>query len=505
MPAVPTPPHALFVLLAGTAILLVLSFVLRPAWRRLCWAGALFLAVSDLLELRLHLAAALDTPPDSGVVLVLERAFGIVWWLALAQTVIEALEVFLWAGLFARGGVRRAPKLLTQLVAVLVYTAAGFSILSYIFEQSLTGLLATSGIVAVVLGFALQTTLADVFTGIALNLERPFRVGDWIRVDRDTLGEVVEHNWRATRIRTRDGNHMILPNSALGKATLTNYNYPDDRYAIVVSIGLGYDLPPERACRALLAAALSCENVLTEPAPAAVVAEFGDSAIRYLVKCWLRDYSKEPLRRSEIAQHIWHYLQRSGIQIPFPHHDVRLLPPEPPEAREPSEAEALIAAIEVFAPFSERQRSALATAARRRSFAKGEHLVTQGEAGSSLFVIAEGLCYVVVGGQGDGRHVVARLRPGEFFGEMSLLTGEPRSATVLGATDGIVYEMEKETLAPLLAEAPEVAEGLGRVLAGRKLATEGFRGRRASAVSEAELRSQSEQFLWRIRLFFGLR
>lgn len=498
--------EALLTFVIGTLAIVGLGVAVhRQSWRKLLLALEVLVLCSVLWAAKVPLAVTLGLDSQTHAFVVATRILGIIWWLALAQTFVEAIDIFVWRGFLARNGGRRVPKLLTQLVAALIYLAAGFFILSFIFEHSLTGLLATSGVVAVVLGLALQTTLADVFTGIAINLERPFRIGDWIRVDRDTLGEVIEHNWRATRIRTRDNNHVILPNSVLGKATLTNYNYPDDLYAIHVPITLGYDLSPDRARPILTAAALACETVLSDPAPVIEITEFGESGIRYDVKCWARDYSREPYNRTHVLIQIWRYLQSSRIDVPYPRREISVGRLRQSAARATDEPAALLAAIDVFSPLTEAHRASLAEGMQKRTIVRGEVLLRQGEPGNSLFIVAEGLCYVAVRDAGRIEHVVARLRPGEFFGEMSLLTGEPRSATVLAATESIVYELSKELLIPILLEEPEVAARLGRILAERRAVTLSLQRSGIPEFSEAEVRTYSEQFIRNIRVFFGLR
>ncbi len=182
------------------------------------------------------------------------RLLSALWWLVLGLFLFLALEGVIWRALQARS--IAPPKLLVDLVRALVFVVAVFGALSALFDQTLTGLLATSGVVAIVLGFALQSTLADLFSGIALNLERPFRVGDWLKLDSGIVGQIVQTNWRATHLRTLDGNDVVIPNSRMAAAQLTNFDLPAKSLRQTIAVPLPGDVSPARVQRVLVAAAM---------------------------------------------------------------------------------------------------------------------------------------------------------------------------------------------------------------------------------------------------------
>lgn len=493
--------HGLIFLLA-MAVVAALAFLARDrAKRKFLWACQLFLVLSVLLLLEDRLLALFAVETSGPIGQGVTRTLSVLWWLATAWLVVRGLEVFLWRGILAHRTQRQMPKLLTDVIAVLIYLAAGVSILAFVFEQPITGVLATSGVVAVVLGFALQSTLADVFAGIALNFEHPFRVGDWIRIEPDIEGEVIEINWRATRIRTREDNHLVLPNSAIAKANFTNYNLPSDRYAVRVQINLPFDLAPARAVALLKAAALSYDRVLTDPEPRIRAISFGEFAVVYDVKCWVNDFGQDLDHRHAISSNIWRHLTSARESMAFPRRDVRMLTRRDADSRPLADPNVLLETIDLFAPLSEAERSDLAAGMKKRAVAARQTLVKEGAPGDSLFIVAEGLLFVFISSVAGGRKVVSRLAPGDVFGEMSLLTGEARSATVTAATDCVVYVIDKAQLEPLLQKRGELASNLSEILAARR-AADAARAELAKAATEAT--TYADQIRKRISDFFHL-
>ncbi|MBI3709960.1 MAG: mechanosensitive ion channel family protein [Proteobacteria bacterium] len=493
-----------YLIVLGAAFLATLIVAMRPVeaqTRRLARAAAVFLALSWLLVARTEAARLLTSSALVTIVNDQQPVLATLWWLAFAWTVKLGLDRFVWRNLQARG--MPVPKLLTDVVHAIVFTVAIFGILSFVFDQPVAGLLATSGIVAIVVGLALQSTLSDVFSGIALNIERPYRAGDWIQLDKDTVGEVVEINWRATRLRTRLGNELIMPNSIVAKAQIINYHYPIKHYRASVTVGLNYSLPPARAKSVLRAAALRAPLVLTDPSPWVRIKEFADTSIVYEIMYWVDGYAADLDAHDQVATNMWYALDAAGIEVPFPRKDVYLF--REPAARPDPGPRDLISRIDLFEALSIAECEMLAAGMERIEVPAGTAVVTQGESGESLYVVAEGVLYVGINFEGRGRHIVARLGPGELFGEMSLLTGEPRSATVVTETAAVLYGVAKPVMAEILGRNPGTAERLGRVLAERKLATQDFARALPMRERNEMVWSQGQAIVQRIFAFFGIK
>lgn len=346
---------------------------------------------------------------------------------------------------------------------------------------------------------------------MALELERPFQRGDWILLDGQPV-QVVDTSWRSTRLRSNEGVEFHEPNATLSSSRLVSYGSGDQPVALLFHVGLPYDAPPALVKGALTAAAGAAAGAVKSPAPVVFLESYGDSAIVYRLRVWTRSVGQIAAFRDEVYSRVWYELQRQGLSIPFPIRTVHVHHAER-ERRERDRsrlelARRLLSQVDLFreldAPVVER----LAVASELRHYDRGELLMREGETGASLFVVERGRVLVSKSGQavGTGTIQLASLGPGSFFGEMSLLTGEPRSATVAADEPCEVLELSKEALAPVLQEDPKLAEVMSAAVASRQAKTAAtVEERRARRQSEARQAVETEEsILDRIRSFFKL-
>jgi len=491
----PWSEQFIFLIAAAGAVAVTMLLLGGIAYRRFTsrfrLAAVLLIIATGLVLTEHQLLRVLALPADSALGRTLVAALGVAWWLTMAWMVVQCVNAFIWSGLL-RGAT--LPRLLTDAVDGIVWLLALFAVISVVFGQPVTGLLATSGVVAIVLGLALQNTLADMFSGIALNISAPFRIGDWIETDGNVSGRVIEVDWRATRIRTRDDTVIMVPNSQLARQKILNTYHPTKVYAAHVRLRLGYEVDPARARQVLHAAALAVPKVRTDPPPLVRAWEFLDWAVLYDVRYHLDDYADDPDVKQDVVTSIWHHLHWAGIRIATPQSHVTVGRRRTRSELPPSAPERLLEGVALFAPLPTEAREQLTGRLRRRAVAAGITVGHQGDAGASLFIVAEGILSVTV----DARPV-ARLVPGQVFGEMSLMTGEPRSAAVAAAVPCVLYEVDKTDIAPLLDAYPDLVERLGGVLAQRRAANA------AASGSHAGTSNGARDFGERIRAFFGLR
>jgi len=358
-------------------------------------------------------------------------------------------------------------------------------------------LLTTSAVSAVVLGFALQDTLGNAFAGLAIQSEKPFNVGDWVSVG-DFEGRVAEVTWRATKLRTKAGNFVVLPNNVVAKEAITNYSQPAAPVRLEVLVGATYLVPPNQVKAAIMEAVRHCSRVLPAPAPDIVLLAFDSSAITYKARFWIDDYEKDEAARDEVRTAIYYAFQRHDIEIPWPIQIQyeRDLPPVDPQARI-GETERHLANIEFFASLSPDLRREIAASTSVALYGGGEAIVRQGEEGQSMFLIASGTVKVVLE---PARDEVARIPAGGYFGEMSLLTGEPRSATVLAVGDVKVVEVRADVFRRLAAVHPQAIEQIGAAVMVRRAGLDKARTATAEAVTV-----ETSNFLSRMRKFLRLR
>lgn len=211
---------------------------------------------------------------------------------------------------------RRAPRLLQELVSVALFIAATIATIILVFGQSVSGALAGSGLVLAVLGFAVRNALADVLSGIALGLEGPYRIGDWVEVDTAIRGRVVEIGWRTTRLLTRDNTYAILPNSQIARKRLTNYSAPRRHYRAKVQILLGHDVPAARAKAVLQQAAAQPPIILTDPPPDVRVIAYEAEGIRYAVRFWVPSFAEDIDCRDAVLSSIDAAIRANGLSAP---------------------------------------------------------------------------------------------------------------------------------------------------------------------------------------------
>lgn len=357
-------------------------------------------------------------------------------------------------------------------------------------------LLATSAVGAVVVGFALQDTLGNFFAGLAIQVEKPFRVGHWISV-LDKEGQVQEVTWRATKLLTKDGQFLILPNSFISKEPILNYSEPTVPTRIEIEVGTSYLTPPNEVRAAIRRVLAAAPIVLQTIEPEVHLHAFGASSLDFKVRFWIADYARELEARDQVRTLLWYEFRRANIEIPWPI-QIEYSRDEQPVRTEADVAAAAdrLAAVDLFATLGSEARLALARAAGDHLFADGETIVRQGETGDSMFVVLRGGVRVVLEPSGQE---VARIPAGGFFGEMSMLTGDPRSATVRAVGDVQVLEIDSAGMRVLAQQTPGLLEHVSQVVANRRA---GLAAAEATAAAAAASAAQAPQsLLARMRAF----
>jgi small-conductance mechanosensitive channel len=402
------------------------------------------------------------------------------------------------------------PKLARDVLRLGLLIAVGLFAATEILNQPVGAVLVSSTVLSAVIGLALQDTLKNVFSGMALDLEKPFRPGDWLVIEGGVRAQVVDMSWRSTHLRTKEGLDVYEPNANLSVSRLINYGSGEHPFAVEIRIGLPYGVPPAEIKEVLREAALSAPGVLDRPPTRVLLESFDDHAITYFMRVWTRRAANISRFKDGVHSRIWYQLKRHGIDIPFPIRTIHMH--EAPEMEEHRQSKALrkatelLSRVDIFHELDDEIVRQLATSSQRKLFDAGEVLVSEGDEGDSLFVVEKGAVRVTKSDlQADGKNVdLAILEEGAFFGEMSLLTGEPRSATIIARDACGVLVLTKQALAAILEADPRIAETLSRALAARRLDTletlEDRRSRDAAAVSVED----EQTFLRRIRTFFSL-
>ena len=422
----------------------------------------------------------------------LDYASGIWMWLALAWLAARCCDVLLRrVAVVTRGGTPY-PRLLSDLLRAALFATAVTMILLFVFNQPANGLITVSSVVIAVIGFALRNVISDIFSGIALGIDQPYRIGDWIETVQGSSGKVTEITWRTTRLVDRAGFAIIVPNGLAAGQRLINYGDGERDYRVALRVPLDATLPVTKAKRILLAGVLDAGRHISGLSPDVLLMDYADGAAIYLVRFRVPDLGREAACRDRVASCVLHALHCAGQTIQ------QSLLERPAERPWASATEALISQVDLFRSFDDQEKTELAGRMRRIDLVEGQSVVRQGDAGGIIYVLAEGILDVAVDRGQDGL-VRDRMGPGEVFGEISLLTGQPRSATVTAAMEAVVYEIHREDLDPILRRRPEIAEGLAAVMAERQARNENYGKASPQAVA-----ATSSDLLARLRLLFHL-
>lgn len=365
----------------------------------------------------------------------------------------------------------QVPKLLRDLVRFFLILVGTALVLSLVWKTDLGGLITALGVSSIVIGLALQDTLGNLFSGIALLFGRPFKVGDWLQLD-DTIGKVIEVNWRAVHLITREQEMLIIPNSVLAKESFKNYNQPIKMHVEPVDVGFSYDDPPNKVKRVMMEVALATKGVLEKPSPVIQTINYNDSSIDYRVRLFLADYSKVPQIRDEFMTRVWYAANRYGLNIPFPIRTVFHQQMEPAN-REMEQTRVLeeLRSLPAFAMVEPDTLSDLLPDLTIQNFGKGETIIHQGDLNVKLHLILRGQVKVCMKNQGYEAEI-DHFERGDFFGTLTLLSNEPSPNTVTALDDLEVVIFETEALHIMLARTPRLAQEMGAVIEARRSAIE---------------------------------
>lgn len=474
-------------LLALATIVLIAAMALPsrrmswPLWLRAAWSIALFIGLTVLLRqivgtpLRPHFAAS---PP---AIALWQRLVEAGWWLMGARGAIGLMRLVV-----VLEHRPRETQIISDLVAGGIYIATGLAIIDFVFTVPIGGLLATSGIIAIVLGLALQSTLADVFSGIAVGVERPYRAGDLVWVEGDIEGQVLQVTWRSTHIATGQSNIAIVPNSVMAKARIINRSRPTIVRGAAIEVRLDAAVPPERCQTTLIAAARTCNLLLTTPPPEVACTALSGDGCTYKLSFSVASSSLLTRAHHELLAEVHHHLRHAGIALAVPG---AVTPPAPP----PPTPQQLLERSDLFGVIEQEQRDLLASHFKTLWLEPGEVLIQAGDAPDALYVMAFGTAEITITDT-SGPRVVHHMRPGESIGAIGLITGTNYAATATAITPVKAYRLDKDDIAAAIRAEPALAKGL------EALAERGRAALSRDASGHADERAgESEMFLSRLR------
>jgi small-conductance mechanosensitive channel len=391
-------------------------------------------------------------------------ALKVAWWLFAAWFLVGFLRAFVIVEHRPREG-----KLLQDLLAGLIYLVAVFAIIAYVFDLPIQGLLATSGVVAIILGLALQSTLGDVFSGVVLNFSRPYRPGDWISLEGGTDGRVIEMNWRATHVLTGRRDLAIVPNSTIAKSKIVNVSSPSGIHGVTITVQLDAKTPPAAGAEILQYAILNCRLIVATPAPTVTVKSINATYTEFEITFFVEELASSVKAQNQLFDLIFRHLAVAGIDLATAQNQSGPAGEDQSSQNLKTGPERLLELVAIFASLTTEERKAIAAKLKPKSYDKDEVLVEPGTILHSLFIVGAGVLSFTRE-ESEGEIELLRIGPGDHFGEIGMLTGASATAKISALIPATVYELANDDLSPILQARPEVAQGLCRALAQRQAA-----------------------------------
>ncbi|TMG87608.1 MAG: mechanosensitive ion channel [Betaproteobacteria bacterium] len=408
---------------------------------------------------------------------------------------------------------RAVPRILGE-VAIAVSLAVFALVRLDAVGVNLTSIIATTTVAGAAIAFAMQSTLGNLMGGISLQLDNTYRIGDWIEVDRLT-GEVVSIRWRYTALATVTNVTIVIPNAELMKSKVTLLGRRGDErvpWRRRIEFGIGYEWTPGQVLAVASAALERVEIPLVAAKPMAhcVCAGFDSSAIKYVVYYWLTDLKAYLETDSRVRVHVYAALGRAGMEIPISRSDLYLHSARTMAATmgvsEQRSRVALLRSLELFAPLTDDETHALATQLTPTPFAPSDIATKQGEPSDSLYILARGEVAIFRDGEHpkQGRKLLAKLAAPAFFGEMGLLTGQARTATIIAESEALCYRLDKRGFEAIIQARPELAEAMSRTVAARQAANDATLASLSAEARAQATGTRAGELVRKIRQFFGL-
>ena len=413
------------------------------------------------------------------------------------------------------------PRVLHGLILAVLYLTILFIILKGLIGINITPFLATSAILTMILGLAFQGVLSNILAGMSLTFTKSFRKSDWIKVG-DIEGIVLDTNWRETRIFDRNSNIVVLPNNIVASEKIVNFSLPDKKTALILPVKASYDAPAAEVIKVLCEAASDVPEVLSSPSPEAHILKYEDLGISYALKFWITNFNRKNIIMTNVGRMIWYKFKKRGIGIPLPVSDkigevlssVREQAGVPlvDEEKERNFQDLMKSSLLRYQEgdkkgallISGEEVRELASVVKRHRFTAGEYVFRQGDRGESCYILAKGRIKGEIVYE-EKRKIYKsefELEPGDVFGEMSLFTGMPRTATGIIAEESELLEINAEDFAMILERNPEAADVMADLVSRRNKENEEFL-KKIKELSDQDIKTSTSKrsILNRLRSF----
>jgi small-conductance mechanosensitive channel/CRP-like cAMP-binding protein len=497
----------------GALILLALNCAYFITFKLIRWKSSFIVAVLKRVRMWAYLMVNLlslgwfvNYFPATKYTPAILNGFEICFFFLLGILVIETFNAFTFEVFLPRVSKGETLTIYRQLLIGTCYVILVFLSFGWILHIDITHLLTTSAIISVVIGLALQDTLGNLFSGLALNFSKPYQVGDWVKLG-NYEGKLVAIDWRSITILTLDENYIIFPHTAIAKIEIQNFSMPTTAHARVLEVGVHYQHSPLKIEKTLLSVLHSTQGVLKQPHPRVRLVQYGESSMTYRLVFWMEDFADDGLICSTIMAKVWYKFKREHISIPYPVRDVYMREPEKEVSLD--DKLKLLSTVDFISPLELKDLEHLAKRLRINIYSDGEVICSQNDRGYSFYIVKSGQVEVTAVNEKGEQYLKKEMNEGSFFGEISLLTGDPRSATIKAIGDVELLTMGKEDLRFIINSNPQVERIISSALAKRQQHSIEESARLCSAqedcndIVQKEMGSLTNEFLDKIRYFFS--
>ena len=418
---------------------IVICAIIKKA-SRIIWFFQTISAFLILISLEIIIVEKLYNKLSNYYLSQIYVLFDILWWIIIALL----LNIFINRFLFKRIGIRsniKIPNIIPRFTGFIIYMLAFMGIIAFVFEQEISKLLATGGMFAMIIGLAVKMNIADIISGIAINIESPFRIGDWIKIS-DSEGVVTDITWRSTKIKT-DGHCIIsIPNSKATESLIHNYNYPSDMNWLHLTVYTSHDAHPDKISKILMDAVLSSKGVLTEPKPQINFKGVYDTEAQFCISFCIKNYSNKNIRIGTVWENIWLNMRYANFPITAENYDKYL---------KPVTLKNIVDDIDIFSMFSNEEKNELLLHISTNQFKKGDVIISIKDKNDSFYIIKEGVVSVMAYLENSQVIEVDRMGVGKYFGERALI-GYSRSADIVSTSDSIILIIKRPDIIHLVKD-----------------------------------------------------
>ena len=434
---------------------------------------------------------------------------GIGLWLVVGWILSISVNIIVWDEIFRKRKGIEPPDVIETLTFIAIFVFSAMGVVGIVFGQSITGIWAMTSVIMGVIGFSLKNLIADFFTGIAINLDQTFKVGEWVKVNdeegKSVIGWIEEITWRTTRIGQFDGTTLIYPNNVMSKMSLRNLSMSGPERRLSTSFYIDPSIDVDKVLRALTAATRSVPGILSKKPSKVIMGEVTPQGIKYKIRFWV-DPTKFPPGsvRNQLIYSVVQHLKQAHIPL-FLNTDQYIASMPKRYVDLDAHREKIIEKIPSFKVLSPIEVEQISQSMIRHLIKEGQTIIRQNDAGDSLYILTEGVMNVYVFNPEQNAEIKAgQIYPGEFFGERSLMTGEKRTATVIAGSECVAYEITREQLAPIIKARPFLAEKISSLIVERDLKNSKTFATFSASQKKKEQAQKKSSFLDKVKEFFNL-